>query len=103
MRRFDTILNSDHFPVLAFGLLVLAVFLWVEWQGRIRPLFIPRAEITRLADELIETHGDRAEELAAIAEDRAWRCSQTFAQAKWRRVRKELQRRASESNRQSVR
>lgn len=93
MRQFDTIINSDHFPVLAFSVLVLAVFLWVEWQGRIRPLFIPLAEIRRLADELIEKDVDRAEELAAIEEDRAWRYSQNFEQGKWRRVRKELERR----------
>lgn len=95
MRQLDTIIISDHFPVLAFSVLVLAVFLWVEWQGRIRPLLIPHAEIARLADELVTAYGDRADELAAIEEDRAWRYSENVEQGKWRRVRKELERRAS--------
>jgi len=85
--------SYDYLPFLAFGAFVLAVLLWMEWQGRIRPLFIPLAEISRLADELIEKDADRAEELAAIEEDRAWRYSQNFEQGKWRRVRKELERR----------
>lgn len=90
-----SVFSSEYFPYLAFGAFVLAVFLWVEWQGRIRPLFIPRSEIERLADELVTAYGDRAEELAAIEEDRAWRYSQNFEQGKWRRVRKELERRGT--------
>lgn len=86
-------ISPDYFPFLVFGAFVLAVFLSVEWQGRIRPLFIPHSEIERLADELVTAYGDRAEELAAIEEDRAWRYSQNFEQGKWRRVRKELERR----------
>ena len=79
-------ISPDYLPFLAFGAFVLAVLLWVEWQGRIRPLFIPRSEIERLADELVTAYGDRAEELAAIEEDRAWRYSQNFERGKWRRV-----------------
>ncbi|ATN32983.1 hypothetical protein ACO34A_04105 [Rhizobium sp. ACO-34A] len=89
-----TSIHSDYFPFLVFGAFVLAIFLWMEWQGRIRPMFIPRAEIKRMADELLEKHGERAEEMAFIEEDRAWRYSQTFEQGKWRRVRKELERRS---------
>lgn len=87
-------ISSDQLSLLVFGAFVLSIFLWVEWQGRIRPLLIPRAEIERLADDLFDKHGDRAEEFAAIEEDRAWRYSQNFEQGKWRRVRKELERRS---------
>lgn len=90
-----TSIHSDYFPFLVFGALVLAIFLWMEWQGCIRPMFIPRAEIEHLADELIDKHGECAEEFAAMEEDRAWRYSQNFEQGKWRRVRKELERRRS--------
>jgi hypothetical protein len=62
--------------------------LWVLWQGWGRPHLIPRAEIERLAAELIARHGDRAEEIAFIEEDRAWRYSDGFNQGKWRRVRR---------------
>lgn len=86
-------IHSDYFPLLVFGAFVLVIFLWVEWHGRIRPMFIPHAEIERMADELVEKHRESAEEMAFIEEDRAWRYSQTFEQGKWRRVRKELERR----------
>ncbi len=87
-------ISSDQLSFVALCAFVLTVFLWGEWQGRIRPLLIPRAEIERLADELVDKHGERAEEFAAIEEDRAWRYSQNFEQGKWLRVRKELERRS---------
>jgi len=87
------LLTSPYAPYLPIVGFALAAFLSVEWQGRIRPLFIPRSEIARLADELVTAYADRAEELAAIEEDRAWRYSQNFERGKWRRVRKELERR----------
>lgn len=73
-------------------------FLWVLWQGGVRPRLIPRAEIERLAAELIARHGDRAEEVAFIEEDRAWRYSDGFAQGKWRRVRKWIEGRGREDS-----
>ncbi|CAN7541383.1 hypothetical protein LJR235_003791 [Pararhizobium sp. LjRoot235] len=85
--------SASYLPLFVIVGFALAVFLWVEWQGRIRPLFIPHSEIARVADELATAYGDRAEELAAIEEDRAWRYSENFEQGKWRRVRKELERR----------
>jgi hypothetical protein len=88
------LLTSGSAPYVGLVAFAGAVFLSVEWQGRIRPLLIPRAEIEKLVDELIEKHGERAEEFAAIEEDRAWRYSQNFDQGKWRRVRKELERRS---------
>ncbi|CAN7237962.1 hypothetical protein LJR255_000921 [Pararhizobium sp. LjRoot255] len=85
--------SANYLPLFVVAAFALAVFLWVEWQGRIQPLFIPHAEIARLADELVTADADRAEELAAIEEDRAWRYSENFEQGKWRRVRRELERR----------
>lgn len=87
-------ISTDYLPFVAIAGFALAAFVSVEWQGRIRPMFIPRAEIKRMTDELLEKHGDCAEETAFIEEDRAWRYSQTFEQGKWRRVRKELERRS---------
>lgn len=87
-------LTSSYAPLIGIAAFAVGAFLSVEWQGRIRPLLIRHAEIERLADELIDNHGDRAEEMAFIEEDRAWRYSQNFEQGKWRRVRKVLERRS---------
>lgn len=84
----------DYLPFIGISAFAAGVFISVEWQGRIRPMFIPRTEIERVADELTKTHGGRAEEFAAMEEDRAWRYSQNYEQGKWRRVRKELERRS---------
>ncbi len=88
------LLTSSYTPFISITAFAVGAFLSVEWQGRIRPMLIPRAEIDKLADELIDKHGERAEEFAAMEEDRAWRYSQNFEQGKWRRVRKELERRS---------
>ena len=68
-------------------------FLWGFWQQSVLPRLIALAEIKAEADGLIAQYGSRAEEIAFIEEDRAWRYSQTFQQGKWHRVRKELWRR----------
>jgi len=57
------------------------------WQGSVRPRLIPRREIENLADAMIARYGDRAEEMASIEEDRAWRYSNALDQGKWRRIR----------------
>lgn len=87
-------ISVDYLPFIGIAAFAGAVFLSVEWQGRVRPLLIPRTEIEKLASELIGKHGERAEEVAFIEEDRAWRYSQNFEQGKWRRVRKLLERRS---------
>jgi hypothetical protein len=84
------LLTSSYAPFIGIAAFAAGAFLSVEWQGRIRPMLIPRAEIERLADELVDKYGERAEEFAAMEEDRAWRYSQNFEQGKWRRVRKVL-------------
>jgi hypothetical protein len=65
--------------------------LWVLWQGRIRPRLITGAEIDSLAAAMLARHGCRAEEMAFIEENRAWRYSHSFEQGKWRRVRKRIE------------
>jgi len=64
---------------------------WEVWLGQIRPRRIPQSEIEAIADELVLRYGDRAEEIALINEDRAWRYSDSFEQGKWRRVRLRLE------------
>lgn len=84
---------SSH-PVLTSLVVLIAGLASFEfWSFRIRPLFIPRAVIDVIADELIARYGPRAEEMAFIEEDRAWRYTDTYEQGKWRRVRRELWRR----------
>lgn len=72
---------------------IWGTLVWHIWALHIRPCLIPIEVIKTLADELIAKHGARAEEMAFIEEDRAWRYSETFEQGKWHRVRRELWRR----------
>jgi hypothetical protein len=71
---------------------IWGAFLWELWEGSIRPRFVARAEIDALAASMIARHGDRAEEMAFVEEDRTWRYSESFQQGKWRRVQKRLER-----------
>jgi hypothetical protein len=66
--------------------------LWELWEGSIRPLLIPHTEIDALSVAMLVQHADRAEQMAFIQEDRAWRYSDSFEQGKWRRVRKTIER-----------
>ncbi len=70
---------------------IWGAFLWELWEGGIRPKLIPEAKIDALAAAMLARHGDRAEEMAFIEEDRAWRYSESFEQGKWRRVRKRIE------------
>jgi len=47
-------------------------------------------EVDALSVAMLVQHADSAEEVAFINEDRAWRCSDSFEQGKWRRVRKTI-------------
>jgi hypothetical protein len=71
---------------------IWGAFLWELWARGIRPRLFPRAEIDALAAVMLAQHDDRAEEMAFIEEDRAWRYSDSFEQGKWRRVRKRIER-----------
>lgn len=82
------------FIILAVSPIVGAIA-WEVWQGFIRPRRIPQSEIEAVASDLIAQCGQRAEEIAFINEDRAWRYSDSFEQGKWRRVRLFLNRRAT--------
>ncbi|MEZ5812983.1 MAG: hypothetical protein R3D45_16360 [Rhizobiaceae bacterium] len=79
-----------HPEALALVLIIGGVAIWHVWEFRLKPLAIPKAEINAIVDELITKYGPRAEEMAYIEEDRAWRYSNTYEQGKWRRVRREL-------------
>ncbi len=91
----QTVGNFLH-TFAGWALVILAVspivgaIAWEAWSGFIRPHHIPQAEIEAIAADLIARYGDRAEEMAFINEDRAWRYSDGFEQAKWRRVRRRL-------------
>ncbi|SRR5581483_6447800 len=70
---------------------IWGALLWELWDGGVRPRLVPRAEIDAMSAAMLARHGDRAEEMAFIEEDRAWRYSDSFAQGKWRRVRKRIE------------
>lgn len=63
------------------------------WQGLIRPRFIPQREIDELANEVMANHADDPEAAAFREEHHHWYRSDEFEQGRWRRVRKEIQRR----------
>jgi len=71
---------------------IWGAFLWELWEGGIRPRLVSASEIDALATAMLARHGDRAEEMAFIEEDRAWRYSDSFEQGKWWRVRKRIER-----------
>ena len=76
---------------------IWGALLWELWEGGVQPRLVPRAEIDSLAAAMLARHGDRAEEMAFIEEDRAWRYSESFEQGKWRRVRKRVERMRSDA------
>lgn len=63
---------------------------WPIWHGLIRPRFIPRNEIDRLADEVMANHPDDPEGAALREEHYHWHRSEEFEQGKWYRVRMEI-------------
>lgn len=66
---------------------------WVVWNGWVRPRFIPRSEIDRLADDIMARYPDDPERAALREEEHYWFQSEEFEQGKWRRVRAEIRRR----------
>ena len=69
---------------------IWGTLLWELWDGSVRPRLVPRDIIERAAGAMVARHGDRAEQMALIAEDRAWRYSQSFKRGCWRRVRRQI-------------
>jgi hypothetical protein len=60
---------------------IWGTLLWELWDGTVRPRLIRRDIIDRAAAKILAEHGDRAEEMAWIQEDRAWRYSDSFNRA----------------------
>lgn len=71
---------------------IWGAFVWVLWEGEIKPRLIPEPDIKALANAHVARYGERAAEMAFIEADRAWRCSDSFAQGKWKRVCQEIER-----------
>lgn len=93
--HMNTILEfiTNHPIATLFIAFVGSVFAWETYQLKIRPMLIPKAEINRMVDELMEKYGSDAEHHARINEDAEWRRTYTYQSGIWRRVRRELQRR----------
>lgn len=66
---------------------VWGALLWEIWEGVVRLRMLPQKEIDALARQMIAEYGQRAADSAFANEDRAWRYSDRFERAKWRRVR----------------
>jgi hypothetical protein len=76
---------------------IWGALLWTLWQGFVRPRMIPRAEVERLAAELLARYGPRAEDIAFAKEYAAWHHSDGYEQGKWRRVRSVIERHRARS------
>ena len=85
--------DEQWFPVVRHCRLCLGCLVLDFCHFRIIPLWIRASEISAMADAFIAAHGERAQEIAFIHEDRAWRYSHAVEQGIWRRVREELRRR----------
>jgi hypothetical protein len=70
---------------------IWGTLLWELWDGAVRPRLIRRDIIDRAAAAaILAEHGERAEQMAWIQEDRAWRYSDSYKQGGWRRIRKRI-------------
>jgi hypothetical protein len=69
---------------------IWGTLLWELWEGAVRPRLIRRDIIDRAATAILAEHGERAEQMALIAEHHAWCYSDSFKQGGWRRIRKRI-------------
>jgi hypothetical protein len=69
---------------------IWGTLLWELWDGDVRPRLIRRDIIDRAAAKILAQHGDRVEQVALVAEHRAWCESNPFKQGGWRRIRKRI-------------
>lgn len=80
------IMNTNYILITAALFIPALAIILHTWQHTIRPMQIPKAETQTLAAKLIKTHGNNAYDFAHTQEDKAWRNSETYEQAKWRKV-----------------
>jgi hypothetical protein len=69
---------------------IWGTLIWFVNELYIRPLLIPKAEIERLAHEIMRRNPNDPIDAAFTEEQNAWYRSDTFEQGKWRRIRKEV-------------
>jgi hypothetical protein len=87
----DTLKQAVFWTALAAGMApIWGTLLWELWDGAVRPRLIRRDIIDRAAAAILAEHGELAEQMAWIQEDRAWRYSDPFKQGGWRRIRKRI-------------
>lgn len=83
-------MNTNYILITAALFIPALAIILHTWQHTIRPMQIPKAETQTLAAKLIKTHGNNAYDFAHTQEDHAWRNSETYEQAKWRKVGKAI-------------
>ncbi|AVX03446.1 hypothetical protein MXMO3_00915 [Maritalea myrionectae] len=86
-------MNSVLYPILIVIVLFGAVAVFELYALFVAPHFIPRETIDLIIADLIEQHGDNALDAAIAREDWAQQDTDTFERGKWRRVRRELEKR----------
>jgi hypothetical protein len=74
-------------------ILIGAVIAFELFALYVAPYFIPRGAIDLIIEDLIADHGDKALDVAIAREDWAQQDTDTFERGKWRRVRRELEKR----------
>ena len=74
-------------------ILIGAVIAFELFALYVAPYFIPRGAIDLIVEDLIADHGDKALDAAIAREDWAQQDTDTFERGKWRRVRRELEKR----------
>jgi hypothetical protein len=83
----------------SYTLAGLGVFIFgigfVIWHESIKPRLIPREDIARLADDIAARHPDDPDHAAYSELEAAWWKSDGAEQVKWKRVLKEIRRRAA--------
>ncbi len=94
--------SMEQLDGIAFWLAIAATLfpiwgalIWEIWEGIVPPRRLPQTEIDALTRQMIVKHGQQAPGAAFTREYRAWRTSDSFEQAKWRRVRLRICRMAS--------
>lgn len=85
----DNIITS----LLTILILIAAVALFELYAYFVAPYLLPQEAIDLIIEDLILQHGDKALDTAIAREDWAQQDTDTFEQGKWRRIRRELQKR----------